>query len=222
MITTKQKDRTEILKNLEGQLKIFIMGCGECATACKTGGEDEVKDMKKFLEANGKIVTGFVVPDAPCVSSQTRTALGKNKKLVHDSDSILIMACGLGAQCLKENLKEAKEVHVSNDTLFIGEIDRNGDFLERCSACGECILELTGGICPVTRCAKGLMNGPCGGMDKGKCEVNKDLDCAWALIYNELKEKGRTDLLKDYIPPKDYSKMQKPRSRVMKGMKRAV
>ena len=222
MIITKQKDRSEILENLEGQRKIFIVGCGLCATTCKTGGEDEVKEMKEFLEANGKVVTGFVIPEAPCVSSQTRTALGKNKKIVSESDSILIMACGLGAQCLKENLKETKAVHVSNDTLFIGEIDRDGDFLERCSACGECILELTGGICPVTRCSKGLMNGPCGGMDKGKCEVDRDLDCAWALIYNELKEKGKSDLLKRYIPPKDYSKMQKPRSRVMKGMKRAV
>ncbi|MBN1872090.1 MAG: methylenetetrahydrofolate reductase C-terminal domain-containing protein [Candidatus Omnitrophica bacterium] len=216
MITTKQKERSEILKSLEGQCKVFIVGCGECATACKTGGEEEVKEMKAFLEANGKVVTGFVIPDAPCVSSQTRTALGKNKKIVKESDAILVMACGLGAQCLKENLKEDKAVHVSNDTLFIGEIDREGNFLERCSACGECILELTGGICPVTRCSKGLMNGPCGGMDKGKCEVDRTLDCAWALIYNQLKEKGTLYLLKRYIPPKDYSKMQKPRSRIMK------
>jgi hypothetical protein len=98
----------------------------------------------------------------------------------------------------------------------MGEIDREGSFVERCSACGECILELTGGICPVTRCPKGLMNGPCGGVDKGKCEVDKELDCVWALIYNELKEKDRLYLLKEYRPPKDHSKMLKPRSRSLK------
>ena len=216
MIATKQKDRTEILKYLENAEKVFIVGCGECATACKTGGEKEVKEMKAFLEAKGKVITGFVIPDAPCISSQTRTALGKNKDIIRESDTILVMACGLGAQCLKENLREYKSVHITNDTLFIGEIDREGNFLERCSACGECILELTGGICPVTRCPKGLMNGPCGGMDKGKCEVDKNLDCAWALIYNNLKEKGKQSLLKQYIPPKDYSKMQKPRKRIIK------
>jgi ferredoxin len=215
MIITKQKDKDEILKYLEGENKVFIFGCGECATACKTGGEKEVNEMKKFLEANGKAVTGFVIPDAPCVASQVRKALGKNKKVVEESDVLIMMACGLGTQCLKENLRQPKPVHVTCDTLFMGEIDKGGSFLERCSACGECILEMTGGLCPVTRCPKGLMNGPCGGVDKGKCEVDRDIDCVWALIYNELKEKDKLHLLKEYNPPKDHSKMRKPRSRVL-------
>ena len=216
MIITKQKDKKEVLKYLEGEDKIFIFGCGECATACKTGGEKQVAEMKKFLEANGKTVTGFVIPDAPCISSQVRTALGKNKEAIKKTDAFVIMACGLGAQCLKENLREPKPVHITNDTLFMGEITKNGGFLERCSACGECILELTGGICPITRCPKGLMNGPCGGVNKGKCEVDEKLDCAWALIYNELKEKNKLYLMERYNPPKDHSKMLKPRSRYIK------
>lgn len=216
MIITKQKDKDTILECLEAENKVFIFGCGECATVCKTGGEAEVKEMKKFLEAKGKTVTGFVMVDAPCVSSQVRTALGKNKKAVSEADTLVIMACGLGAQCLKENLREQKPVHVTNDTLFIGVVNKNGNLLERCSACGECILELTGGICPVTRCPKGLMNGPCGGVDKGKCEVDREIDCAWALIYNELKEKNKLHLLRQYNPPKDYSKMLKPRSLTVK------
>ena len=213
MIITKEKDKNEILKYLESENKIFIFGCGECATVCKTGGEKEVNQMKKFLATNGKVVTGFVIPDAPCVASQVRTALGKNKKAVGESDALIMMACGLGAQCLKENLREPKPVHVICDTLFMGEVDKDGNFLERCSACGECILELTGGICPVTRCPKGLMNGPCGGVDKGKCEVDKEIDCVWALIYNELKEKDKLHLLENYNPPKDHSKMLRPRMR---------
>lgn len=216
MIATKQKSREEILKFLDGEGRIFIFGCGECATTCKTGGEVEVAEMRKFLESSKKTVTGFVIPDAPCVASQVRMALGKNKKAIGESDAIVMMACGLGGQSLKENLKEPMPVHVACDTLFMGEIDRDGNFLERCSACGECILEVTGGICPITRCPKGLLNGPCGGLDKGKCEVDKEIDCAWALIYNELKERGKLHLLKEYNPPKDHSKMLKPRKCLMK------
>lgn len=216
MIITKEKDRADILKYLEGEDKVFIFGCGECATACKTGGEKEVDEMKKFLEANAKKVTGFVIPDAPCIGVQVRKALRKNKKAVEECDSLVIMACGLGAQCLKENLKENEPVHITNDTLFMGEIDKNGNFLERCSACGECILELTGGICPVTRCPKGLLNGPCGGVDKGKCEVDEEIDCVWALIYKELKDRNKLHLLEAYNPPKDHSKMLKPRRRCVK------
>lgn len=216
MIITKQKDKDDILKYLEGEKKIFIFGCGECATVCKTGGEKEVNQIKKFLQDHGKTVTGFVIPDAPCISSQVRTALGKNKKVIGESDALLIMACGLGAQCLKENLREAKPVHGTNDTLFMGEVDKGGNFLERCSACGECILELTGGICPVTRCPKGLMNGPCGGVNKAKCEVDEKIDCVWALIYNELKDKDKLYLLEQYNPPKDHSKALRPRMRILK------
>ena len=216
MIITKQKDKNEILKYLKGEDKIFIFGCGECATVCKTGGEKEVVQMKKFLKDSGKKATGFVIPDAPCVASQVRTALGKNKQAVKDADAIVMMACGLGAQSLKENLREYKPVHLICDTLFMGAVDKSGVFKERCSACGDCILELTGGICPVTRCPKGLMNGPCGGVDEGKCEVDRSMDCAWALIYNELKDRGKLHLLTVYNPPKDHSKMLKPRNRSLK------
>lgn len=211
MIITKQKDKSEILKYLGNDAKIFIIGCGECATVCKTGGEKEVNEMKKFLESHGKTVTGFCLPDAPCIASQTRAAIGKNKKAVKEADALLIMACGLAVQSVKENLSEDKTLHVTNDTLFMGAIDKNGVFLERCSACGDCVLEITGGICPVTRCPKGLLNGPCGGVNKTKCEVDENLDCAWVLIYDDLKKKGKLHLLKQYNPPKDHSKMLKPR-----------
>lgn len=211
MIITKQKDKADILKHLEGEKKVFIVGCGECASICKTGGEKEVGEMKVFLEARGKTVTGFCLPDAPCIASQARAAIGKNKKAMKEADALLIMACGLAVQSVKENLAEDKALHITNDTLFIGEVDKGGVFLERCSACGDCMLEITGGICPVTRCPKGLLNGPCGGVNKRKCEVDENLDCAWVLIYEDLKKKGKSHLLKNYTPPKDHSKMLKPR-----------
>ena len=121
------------------------------------------------------------------------------------------MACGLGIQSVKENMRSEKPIHVGCDTLFMGAIDSTGVFLEKCSACGDCVIELTGLICPITRCPKSLLNGPCGGQDKGKCEVDKDRDCAWILIYNELKKQNRLDLLKEIRPPKDHSKTGKPR-----------
>jgi len=137
--------------------------------------------------------------------------MAKNKKAIKEADSILVLACGLGVQSVYDNDREKKTIHVGCDTMFMGAMDAKGEFLERCSACGECILEQTGGICAVTRCPKGLLNGPCGGTDKGKCEVDKDRDCVWTLIYNALKEKKRLHLLKEMRLPKDYSKMTKPR-----------
>ncbi len=211
MIITKQKELKEILKYLEGEKKVFIIGCGECSTACKTGGKEEVKAMKAALEKEGKIVTGYVIPDAPCIAAQVKLELVKSRKAVEEADSVLVLACGLGVQSVKENSRTEKDIHVGCDTLFMGAIDKDNAFLERCSACGECVLELTGGICPITRCAKALLNGPCGGQNKGKCEVDKDKDCAWVMIYEELKKKGKLHYLREKRPPKDYSKMTKPR-----------
>ena len=211
MIITKQKELKEILKNLKDDKKVFIVGCGECSATCQSGGEKEVLRMKEILEKEGKAVTGWAVPEAPCVASQVKMVMAKNRKALQEADSILVMACGLGAQSVMENDREKKGVHTGCDTLFMGEIDKDGVFLERCSACGDCVLEETGGLCAVTRCPKGLLDGPCGGTDKGKCEVDKDRDCVWTLIYNALKERKKLHLLKEIHLPKDYSRMSKPR-----------
>lgn len=215
MIITKQKDIKDILKYLEGQNKIFIIGCGECSTTCKTGGEEDIKRVRELLIKEGKTVTGYCIPKAPCVAAQVKMELAKNKKLVEASDAILVLACGLGIQSVKENLRLAKQVHVGCDTLFMGAMGQNNVFLERCSACGDCVLELTGLICPITRCPKSLLNGPCGGQNKGKCEVDKNRDCTWILIYNELKKQNRLDLLKEIKPPKDHSASTKPHERTV-------
>lgn len=215
MIITKQKELKDILRYLEGEKKVFIVGCGECSTTCKTGGEEDVKKIKELLEKEGKVITGYCIPEAPCIAAKVKLELAKNRKAMEASDAILVLACGLGIQSVKENLRVEKAVHVGCDTLFMGAIDAGGSFLERCSACGDCVLELTGLVCPITRCPKSLLNGPCGGQDKGKCEVDKDRDCAWVLIYNELKKRNRLDLLKEIKPPKDYSKTTRPRQRTV-------
>ena len=211
MIITKQKDIKEIIKYLGAEKNVFLIGCGECSTTCKTGGEDEVKSMREALEKDGKVVTGYSIPSAPCVAAKVKLELAKHRKVIESSDAVLVLACGLGIQSIKENMRAQKPIHIGCDTLFMGAIDAGGAFLERCSACGDCVLELTGSICPITRCAKGLINGPCGGQNKGKCEIDKDRDCAWILIYNELKKQGKLGLLKVKRPPRDHSKTSKPR-----------
>ena len=211
MIITKQKELKDILKYIEKEKNIFLIGCGECSTTCKTGGEDDIKKIKEALEKESKNITGYCIPEAPCIAAKVKLELAKNRKTIESSDAILVLACGLGIQSVKENLRIDKPIHVGCDTLFMGAIDSAGVFLEKCSACGDCSLELTGLICPLTRCSKSLMNGPCGGQDKGKCEVDKNRDCAWILIYNELKKRDRLDLLREIKAPKDYSKLTKPR-----------
>ena len=217
MIVTQKKPFEEILKFLSPQKKIFIVGCGDCATTCKTGGEKEVIQMKKLLEDKGKIVTGWAIPDSPCIASQVKLHFAKNKKAVDEADAFLILACGLGVQSVFDNDRAKRPVYIGCDTMFGSILDKTGlGFFERCTMCGECVLNVTGGICPMTRCPKGLLNGPCGGSDKGKCEVDRDKDCAWILIYKRLKELNKLEYLKVARPAKDHSKMLKPREVTIK------
>lgn len=211
MIITKQKQFRELLKILVPYQKIFLIGCGDCAATCKTGGKDEVLKIKELLEKENKTITGFSVPDVACTAAQVKTCFAQNRKAVEEADAILVFACGLGIQCVKENDRANKLVFPGNDTLCAAALDAQGNFQELCSACGECVLEFTGGICPVTRCSKGLLNGPCGGVNKGKCEVDLERDCAWVLIYQELEKKKLLEAFKKINPAKDYSKTIKPR-----------
>ncbi len=210
MIITHQKDFNAILELIKEKKSIFIVGCGECATTCKTGGEEQVVEMQKKLEDAGKIVTGWVVPDAPCVSAQIKMSLAKNRKALGESDAILVFGCGSGTQSVKENDRLNLDVLSGNDTICAATVDSQGNFKEVCSNCGDCILDLTEGICPVTRCAKGLLNGPCGGQKDGKCEVDREKDCAWILIYKKKVEKNRVGDLKKVMQTRDHQKSLRP------------
>ncbi len=210
MIITKQKDLGKILGMLEGAQKVFLIGCGDCATTCKTGGEEEVAAMAGFLKAHGKAVTGTAVPEVTCVSAQTKTALAKHKKALKESDAALVFACGSGVQCVKEADRAGLDVFPGCDSLYAALVDDKKNFEQVCQACGDCLLDVTEAICPVTRCAKGLLNGPCGGQNEGKCEVDPERDCVWIMIYNRLKEKGRLDRLKQRRAPKDHAVVRNP------------
>ncbi len=216
MIITEQKQFKEILESLKGYDRVFLVGCGECATTCKTGGADDVLKMREALERHGKKVTGACVPNAPCLAAQVKTELAKNTQALKEADAILVLACGLGAQSVKDNDKRGLAILPACNTVFSAVVDAKGAFYEKCSLCGECVLDITGGICPITLCAKGLLNGPCGGVNKGKCEVDKDRDCAWVLIYRELEKTKKLDTLRKAQEPKDFRKMNKPRHLTLK------
>lgn len=218
MIISRNKPYHIIKKSLEGEGRIFIIGCGLCATQCQSGGEEQVSQMKGCLANDGKVITGTLMIEAVCHVLNTKKELSKRREEVRETDGILVMSCGAGVQSVRINAPD-KNVHPANDTLFLGNIYRIGQFHEHCSLCGECLLDKTGGICPLTRCSKGILNGPCGGMDKGRCEMNKERDCAWVLIYDQLEKEGRLDKIKAIFEPKNFNVTTRPASFVVEKEK---
>ena len=212
MIITKKRDFKELRENIKNYKSFFLIGCSECATLCGTGGEPELKAMKETLEAEGKIVTGGIVAKTGCQVLGTKTELKKNKDEVDKAECILTMSCGAGAQAAVE-IFEDKPVFSANDSMFLGNMTRYRMFDERCSLCGNCILDKTGGICPVTACPKGILNGPCGSCKDGHCEVSPDIKCAWVRIYERMKKLDKLQEFCDVtLEAKDWSASQKPRA----------
>ena len=139
--------------------------------------------------------------------------LRQHKEAVEQAQALLVFSCGAGVQSFSQVLE--KPVYAGNDSLFLGNIQRFGNFIEHCSICGECLLNETGGICPVTNCPKGLLNGPCGGMDKGKCETDPERECVWVRIYKRLEKLGQLDKMKQALPPKNYARAARPHKLVL-------
>ena len=215
MIITQKKPIEELLAMLGDVKKVAIVGCGSCATSCQTGGEKEVMEMKAFLEERGIEVVATVIPSECC----DKLLVKKETKVIRDSgaEAILGMACGDGVQTVADNLQ--LPVYPANNTLFLGQVERIGMFNEYCRMCGDCVLGSTGGICPITQCAKSLVNGPCGGQKNGKCEVNPENDCAWIRIYNRLVAIGQEDKLLQTRPDKGYADHAYPRHINLRGKK---
>ena len=206
MIIAEQKPFEEIVKWLEGYENILIAACGTCVTVCMAGGEAEALTLASLLELeakqhDSKLQVTVVTPKRQC----DREFLDEIAAEVDKSDVVLSMGCGAGIQFMAERFSN-KLVLPAVNTKFIGVAREVGIWTEMCQGCGECVLEKTGGICPVTRCSKSLFNGPCGGSSNGKCEINSEIDCGWQLIYNKLKESGRLDRLYEIIETKDWSK----------------
>ena len=204
---TRAKPMEAVLKGLEGYDRVFIAGCGTCATMCRTGGVDEVAAMSQALEEAGKLVTGTLVIPTAC-DTLTHECMEQNQEAMEDAQVALVMSCAFGVQTVAGYV--GRPVQPALDTLFFGLETTPGHFSEVCMQCGDCVLADTAGICPVTSCHKGLLNGPCGGTNNGMCEIDSTIDCAWTLIYNRLKEIGRLDLMRTTCKPKNFHAMAKP------------
>ncbi len=205
---TRQKPSEEIKDQLAGLDRPFIVGCGTCTTMTKTGGIDQVLEMKDRLQELGKRVSGWTVIPTAC-DEMTEVALKENGQAIQNAGCILAMTCALGVH--RMSLYIDRPVIPALDTLFIAVEDTPGYFREVCAQCGQCVLGETGGICPITACHKGLVNGPCGGTNNGKCEVDPEKDCAWTLIYERLRDQGRLDLMRKYHPPRNFQAVPRPR-----------
>ena len=208
MIITESKPFQEILDYLENGTTLFLVGCGSCAAQCETGGEDQVRAMADRLREHGKQITGQIIPDETCHIPLVKKQLNENREALKQTDAVLVLACGAGTQAVSSLVN--KPVYPACNTLFLGDVKRLGDFTEYCSLCGECILGQTGGICPVTRCPKGILNGPCGGMHDGRCETDEDQECVWVQIWERLRELGCLHHMKKRRPPKNHAKKRKP------------
>ncbi|MEE0110558.1 MAG: methylenetetrahydrofolate reductase C-terminal domain-containing protein [Oscillospiraceae bacterium] len=213
MIITQKKPIEELLAMLEGVKKAAIVGCGSCAAACQTGGEKEIQEMKAILEQHGIEVVATVLPEECC----HKLLVKKETKALRScgAEAIVGMACGDGVQTVADNIP--LPVYPANNTMFLGQIERVGMFHEYCRMCGDCVLGSTGGICPITKCAKSLVNGPCGGQKNGKCEVNPENDCAWIQIYNRLVATGQEQKLMQTRPDKGYADAAYPRHINLRG-----
>ena len=218
MMGQKQKPMKEILGYLDGKSKIVLMGCGGCATIFHTGSIKEVNEMAEMLSKEGKQVLAKIgLPFAVfcCYLPMSSMFLKENRKAFEECDAILIQSCGDGLQVVRGFLDEEfgiiKPIYPSNDALgFVGA--GPSVFIEKCQGCGLCELGKTSGICPLTQCPKGLMNGPCGGVRlDGKCEVDPEKDCAWLQIYEREKKLGQLDKLTDIKDAHDWSKAIRPR-----------
>lgn len=212
MIITKQKKFMDILRSIDSK-PVFLVGCSECATLCHTGGKEEILAIKVALEEKKIPVSGWVILEPACHLLNDKRMLKDYSKHLSESSKVLVLACGNGVQTLAKLLPE-KEIIAGTDTLFLGEISRVNDFSKQCLLCGECILDNFASFCPVARCPKSMLNGPCGGASNGKCEINPETECVWDYIYQDLKKKGKVDVLKTIQKPKDWSKAVESKRRI--------
>lgn len=205
MIVADKKPIDEIIETIKDYEKILLLGCNECVTVCEAGGKKEVEVLASalrmyFLNNEKKVSIDEKTLERQC----DHEYLEEIRDVVDQYDAVLSLACGVGVQFTADKYLSTPVLPGVN-TCFLGATERRGVWTERCQACGKCILASTGGICPVSRCAKRVMNGPCGGSTNGKCELGQETDCAWQLIINRLEAMGKMDEYEKLSPLKDWA-----------------
>ena len=205
MIVADRKPIEEIIEEINDKERILVLGCNECVTVCEAGGKKEVGVLASALRMNFLKQGREVKIDEITLERQCdHEYLEEIRDVIDQYDAVVSLACGVGVQFMAEKYHDTP-IYPGVDTCFMGVTEERGVWTERCQGCGQCMLAQTGGICPVSRCAKRLFNGPCGGSNQGKCEVNKETICAWQLIIERLKA---LDQMADYekvSPIKDWS-----------------
>ncbi len=201
MIVTRRKEIDYIKKHLKGRSRIVIVGCADCAAVCRTGGSEQIQEMAELLAENETVATMSM--ESPCDKRIARRDLKRLSRELERADAILALTCGSGVQALAE--VSGKETVAALDTEYLGMVERLGRYHERCSLCGDCMLNETAGLCPVTLCPKGMRNGPCEGIRGTMCEVYDERECVWHRIYERLNETGRGDLFAACHEPVDWS-----------------
>ena len=205
MIVADKKPIEEIIEEIKEHEKILILGCNECVTVCEAGGKKEVGVLASalrmyFLNQGREVKIDEVTLERQC----DHEYLEEIRDVMDQYDAVVSIACGVGVQFMAEKYHDTP-IYPGVNTSFMGVTEKRGLWTERCQGCGDCILARTGGICPVSRCAKRIFNGPCGGSVKGSCEINKEIDCAWQLIIDRLKALNRLDDYEELSPIKDWS-----------------
>ncbi|MBW1980650.1 MAG: methylenetetrahydrofolate reductase C-terminal domain-containing protein [Deltaproteobacteria bacterium] len=205
MIMAKPKSIEEIIKQIEEFDRVLIAGCDGCVTVCEAGGLKEVQvlasSLRLYFTKEGKRME---IEETSLTRQCDKDYLRELLDTIDNYDAVVSLACGAGVQFMAE-MYHNKPIFPGVDTCFIGVTEERGVWSERCQACGQCILATTGGICPVSRCSKRMLNGPCGGSEKGKCEVDAEIDCGWHLIYERLKELGQLERFEQPTDPKDWA-----------------
>mgnify|MGYP001063068033 CR=1 FL=1 len=205
MIVGEQKPLEEMRGLIAGYRKTLVLGCGTCVTVCFAGGEKEVGILASALRMAEQLAGNEVEVAEATVQRQCEWEyLDAVAEQVKEADVVLSLACGIGVQAVAQRFPDVWVVPGLN-TTFLGLPEKEGLWVERCQACGDCLLALTGGVCPIARCSKSLLNGPCGGSQRGKCEVNPETECGWQLIYDRLNHLGRLELIMQVQAPKDWS-----------------
>jgi len=204
MIVAQRKSIPDLMEMLEGKRKVLVLGCGTCVTVCLAGGEREVSIISSSLRISSRLKGIPLEVEELTIERQCDNIfIEKAADAVARNDVVLSLGCGAGVQAIAE--RYAKPVYAGLDTEFIGILEERATWTEKCISCGKCVLHEYGGICPVTRCAKHMLNGPCGGSREDRCEVRPDRPCAWQLIYQRLREIGELDRLARVKSPKDWS-----------------
>ncbi|TET55457.1 MAG: hypothetical protein E3J50_04810, partial [Dehalococcoidia bacterium] len=221
MIVAERKPFEEIKERVKDYKKLLILGCGTCVSVCHAGGEKEVgllaTELRMANKLDGKEVEiGEATIERQCDQEYIEPIVEKAK----DYDAVLSMACGAGVQFVAEMLESMLVIPALN-TRFIGVAAEEGIFAEKCRACGNCLLADYGGICPITMCAKSLVNGPCGGYKDGKCETSSERNCAWIMIYERLVKQNRLDKMREISAFKDYSTQSHPARQVNEAYTKA-